>query len=159
MTRRPDADSFTLRAATLDDAADLLEWRNDAVTRAMSRNTAAISDADHRRWLACTLDDPARLLLIGCVAGGKVGMARFDRLARDSWEVNINVAPAHRGKGWSHALLAAALEVVVVAHRPASIVAEIKPDNVPSSRLFEAHGFHRIGRFGGVNRFVLSCDG
>jgi len=151
--------SFVLRDATLDDAAELLEWRNDAVTRAMSRNTTAVSDADHRRWFARTLDDPAKLLLVGCIAGDKVGMVRFDRLASSTWEVNINLAPGHRGKGWSHALLAAALESVMAAHRPAEIVAEIKPENVPSRRLFEAHGFRRIGSFGEVDRFVLSCRG
>lgn len=158
MNARQRPASLALRAATLDDAAAIREWRNDELTRTMSRNAAAVSEADHMRWFVRTLDDPAKLLLVGSVAGDKVGMARFDRLAPDTWEVNINLAPAHRGKGWSHDLLAAALEAVA-AHNPMEIVAEIKPENAPSRRLFEAHGFRRVGTFGEVDRFVLSCRG
>jgi phosphinothricin acetyltransferase len=73
-------------------------------------------------------------------------------------EVNINLSPAHRGKGLSHALLGAAL-TAVAPREPDTIIAEIKPANLPSLRLFEAHGFRRIGTFGDIDRFVLSRRG
>ena len=86
-----------LRRAILADAADVLAWRNDPVTRAMSRNGDAVGEAEHLAWFARAIADPSRILLIGEDAGAKVGMVRIDRGAES--EVSINVNPACRGRG------------------------------------------------------------
>jgi spore coat polysaccharide biosynthesis protein SpsF len=152
MSDKAEPASLILRVATLDDAMDILEWRNDVVTRAMSRQSDAVSRDDHLRWFTRALVDPARLLLMGCVAGEKIGMTRFDLLAPGTWEVNINLAPAQRGKGFSHVLLAVSLQTIA-ERRPQKIVAEIKPANARSRRLFEAHGFRRIEQGETMDRF------
>src|SRR5579871_1373732 len=135
-----------VRRATLADAPDVLAWRNDPHARAMSRNTDAVGDTEHMAWFVRALEDPGRLLLIGEQAGGKVGMVRIDR--GDESEVSINVNPACRGRGLGAALLAQALAQV-----DGPIVAEIKPDNRVSRRLFESAGFAPDGEREGMLRY------
>lgn len=143
-----------LRQADAADAFDILAWRNDPVTRAMSRHTEVVERDDHLHWFAATLQDPARLLLVAQDGEIKVGMARFDELTPRVWEVGINLNPACRGRGLSHAVLSGALRAIGDRH-PERIVAEIKPANDVSRHLFEAHGFRKIARSGGMDTFEL----
>jgi RimJ/RimL family protein N-acetyltransferase len=152
-SRRTSA-NLTLRPATVDDATDLLDWRNDPVTRTMSRHTELIDREDHLQWFGAALHDPAKLLLVGVIDGSKVGVARFDLLAPRVWEVSINLSPCHRGKGLSHAVLSCALDAIKTRH-PGRIIAEIKPVNSVSRHLFEACGFRKIAS-GEVDTYELA---
>ena len=70
--REPAAAAVDLwvRPATEADADALLRWRNDPVTRAASRDTGEVGAEQHRAWLAATLADPGRHLLL---AVGRAG--------------------------------------------------------------------------------------
>lgn len=121
----------------------------------MSRNTDVVGRDAHRAWFASALRDPARLLLIGYLDGNRIGMARFDLLAPDVWEVSINLDPRRRGKGLSRLLLAAALEEIS-RRAPRTIVAEIKPENAVSQHLFASLGFRLVVRGETMNRYELA---
>jgi ribosomal protein S18 acetylase RimI-like enzyme len=123
-----------VRRATEADALDVLAWRNDPLTRAMSRHRDEIDEASHLAWFAGALANPQVTLLIGEAEGEKVGMVRFDHL--EPTEVSINVNPACRGRGHGYALLTGALEQV-----RGDVVAEILEENLASQRLFERAGF------------------
>ncbi|MBL8771318.1 MAG: GNAT family N-acetyltransferase [Phenylobacterium sp.] len=135
-----------LRRATEADCVDLWRWRNDPVTRAMSRTSDEVDLAAHTAWFRGALLNPSITLLIGETDDGKVGMVRFDH--RDETEVSINLNPAFRGQGLSMALLGQALESVAGA-----VFAEIKDENAASRRLFERAGFRRIGGGQGLGRY------
>jgi RimJ/RimL family protein N-acetyltransferase len=139
--------SLTVRKATADDASDLLAWRNDPQTRAMSRTTEPVEAADHARWFKRTLQDSASTLLIGEDDGRKVGMVRLVR--GEETEVSINLNPAVRGRGLARQLLALAL-----AEERGAVLAVIKPENLPSIRLFEGAGFVLEGVRHGLARYV-----
>jgi RimJ/RimL family protein N-acetyltransferase len=138
-----------VRRATAEDALDVLAWRNDAITRAMSRNADVIDEATHLAWFGQALEDPARILLIGEEGGAKAGMVRFD-LGAES-EVSININPAFRGRGVGAELLVLAMSSV-----DGLVLAEIKPENVASQRLFERAGFVRSGERDGMLRYLRS---
>lgn len=135
-----------LRQATLGDSLDLWRWRNDPVTRAMSRNSEAVELASHEAWFRRALEGPEISLFIGETEEGAVGMVRFDHGAET--EVSINLNPAFRGRGLSHALLAAGL-----AEAAGVVFAEIKDENAASRRLFEQAGFRLVGRVGNRGRY------
>jgi UDP-2,4-diacetamido-2,4,6-trideoxy-beta-L-altropyranose hydrolase len=137
------AASITVRSATADDAGQLFAWRNHPQVRAVSRNTAPIDKASHHRWLARTLVDPQRLLLIGEVGSLDVGTARFDLdEPTGSAEVSIHLDPAYVGLGLGASLLAAAearaRERLTEARR---FVATVLDGNDGSHRLFGAAGY------------------
>ncbi|HEY0436568.1 MAG TPA: GNAT family N-acetyltransferase [Phenylobacterium sp.] len=136
-----------VRPATAADALDVLAWRNDPVTRAMSRSREAVDEAAHMAWFERALADPKVTLLIGEEGGTKLGMVRFDHL--QATEVSINVNPACRGQGRGQALLAAALAQV-----SGEVVADVLEDNLASRRLFERAGFVLSGAHAGLRRYV-----
>jgi UDP-4-amino-4,6-dideoxy-N-acetyl-beta-L-altrosamine N-acetyltransferase len=77
-----------LRLATMDDALDVLAWRNDPVAIAMSKTPGATDQKTHMAWFARAIRDEARVLLIALNRDEKVGLVRFDRTG-DAWLVSI----------------------------------------------------------------------
>lgn len=133
-------EGLTLRAATTDDAALLLSWRNDPATRQNSRQQNEVSPAEHRAWLDGALADPQRRLLIVLSDGVPAGQVRLDKHGATA-EISVTVAPAFRGKRLAAKALrlaeAAALDFGVV-----TLVAEIRPDNQPSIKAFKNAGYY-----------------
>lgn len=138
---------LTIRPATFDDALDILEWRNDPQSRAMSRDSDVIAQEDHLRWFEASLGRDNRRFFIGEFEGVKVGMMRFDRLHGDDWEVSHNMAPASRGRGLGQQMVNAVLGAFVVP----TIFAEIRQDNPACWRIYERAGF-RLVRSDETNR-------
>ena len=129
------------RPATLHDARQLWQWRNDPATRAGSRSSAEVAWDDHLGWLTASLTRTDRILLVVEDGDGPVGTVRWDlvpepegeRAGSHDWEVSITVAPQRRGQSLARPLLRAA-----------------------EAALSRAHGSH--GRVGPVAS-GLPCDG
>lgn len=134
-----------LRPATMDDAKAVLEWKNDPLALAMSKNTKPISVAGHMAWFEQSLAGAFREILIAHEDARPVGMVRFDRDDDDLY-VSINVAPAERGRGYGRRMLDMALSP------NQSYVAEIRPENTASLRLFAGCGFRRVDTEGAFVR-------
>lgn len=138
------ADTITLRPATSTDAALLLEWRNDPVTRANSFNTARVAEAEHRDWFTASLKNPQRRILIAVRDGAPVGMVRAD-LVGGATELSWGVAPRERGRGAGKAIVAVAVKLI-----GGSITARIKAGNAASARVALSAGFVLEREEGGV---------
>lgn len=138
-----------IRKATSEDALDVLAWRNDPLTRAMSRVQDVVEEASHGAWFSKAINDPRRTVLIGELDEQKIGMVRFDH--GDETEISININPSFRGRGLGYQLLCAAL-----AYVGGPIVAEIRDDNIASLRLFERAGFVCDSAVGGLHRYLRS---
>lgn len=136
-----------IRYATIDDAVDVLEWRNDPVSVAASK-TGTVNLSDHLSWFAKSMHNPNRCLFIVTEGKHRVGMVRFDKI-QDAWLVSINIAPAERGKGYGEA----ALRMAIAKISNSRLLAEIKLDNLASIRIFERCGFRRIGAKDGLLQF------
>ena len=136
-----------VRKATKADALDVLSWRNDPLTRSMSRASDEVGEAPHLEWFEQAVADPSRTLLIGEVDGQKIGMVRFDH--GEEIEVSININPACRGRGLSYALLTESMTWV-----RGTLVAEIRAENLASQRLFEHAGFSFCGVRDELRRYV-----
>jgi RimJ/RimL family protein N-acetyltransferase len=137
--------TVVLRPAVIEDAAMLLAWANDPVTRAASRRHDPIAAAGHRRWLERRLATPNdNRIWIGESAGVPIGVVRFERREPDAIEVSITVAPEARGRGLGRPLLEAGVAAAREAFGPVTIVADILPGNEASRRLFTGAGFERV---------------
>jgi len=130
-----------VRRATADDAQLLFEGRNAEAVRRWSLDTHAIDWQRHQVWLAASLNNPQRLLLIAEADDGPVGMLRYD-LDGTRAEVSIYLFEGRFGLGWGRALLARG-EVFVTAHWPQleAITAQVLPANQPSLKVFREAGF------------------
>ena len=132
---------ITVWPATLDDAADLLAWRNDPGTRAMCLTDVLVGWGGRVAWLTRTLATTDRRLLILEAGGRSAATARFDY--DDPTEFSFTIAPAFRCKSLSLQLMSAA-----IATEPA-FIAHIRASNRPCQRLAEAAGL-RLVRDGAI---------
>jgi RimJ/RimL family protein N-acetyltransferase len=128
-----------LRAATLADAALLMTWRNDPATRAASRNTAEVDEEEHAAWLARTLADPYRLLLVAELEGTPVGQVRLE-WGGERWEISVSLAAEARGRGLSIPLIEGGVEWVE-DEGGGWVEAWVRPENARSRAAFERAGF------------------
>jgi RimJ/RimL family protein N-acetyltransferase len=139
-----------LRRAGVNDALDLLAWRNDPHTRAMSCNSDELKLEDHLAWFSRALEDADRLILIAEIQGEKVGMVRFDRRVL-GWEVSVVVAAACCGKGYGQAILREGLVYLQTLANSPDVTATVRLDNVASQRIFAHCGFHLVGSADGFD--------
>jgi UDP-2,4-diacetamido-2,4,6-trideoxy-beta-L-altropyranose hydrolase len=116
-----------IRPATIEDAFHLFHWRNDALTRAMSKNSDAVAWPDHVKWLTARLEKPG--LFIAEVDRVPVGTFRVD-----DGEISYTVAPEYRRKGYGLAMLNKAREMF------GPLRAEIFPHNTASMKIAEQAG-------------------
>jgi len=133
--------SVKARPAAPDDSLMLLRWRNDPVTRTMSRSPSAVSLHGHETWFQRVLDDASRELFVVERGHVPIGTVRFDQHRTAEWEVSITIAPETRGHGLSRLVLAAGEEAFLTKHPDSRIIAAVLPDNVPSQRLFQGRGY------------------
>lgn len=130
-----------LREATLEDARLIFDGRNAEAVRRWSQDSRLIGFDEHRAWLAASLLDPQRLLLIAEAADGPVGVLRYD-LDGTSARVSIYLFDGRFGLGWGRALLVRG-EAVATSRWPQLevITAQVLPDNHASSGVFRHAGF------------------
>lgn len=133
------------------DSKLIWEWRNDPVTRQMSRTTDAISWEDHQAWYA----GAHGRIVIASVDGVPASVMRFDRIGPRHAEININLNPAMRGKGLGAPILISGCMYAFDNLRFDKIRAEIKPDNLPSINIFEMAAFVFTGIHDGLRRYEL----
>lgn len=135
-----------LRPAAITDCEQVLAWRNEPATRAMSIDQNVISLDQHRPWFERTLINPRRLLLIGTLADAPqtgIGVCRFD-IDNDgmSAEANINLAAAFHGQRLSVPLLAGGIAMFKERNPAIRLLhAKIRAENTASRRCFAECGF------------------
>ncbi len=132
-----------LRAATINDASNLFEWRNALETRRYSSNPNPIEIADHLRWLQHSLVLPNRRLLIAEHQNNPIGVLRFDiDVLLEQAEISIYLVPGLAGKGWGTKILESGTEWIKNnLPQIKNLVAKILADNVSSQRAFEKAGY------------------
>jgi RimJ/RimL family protein N-acetyltransferase len=118
-----------LRPAEMQDTSLLLTWRNDELTRQMSRSQETVGFEGHVAWLKTKLSDPSVYFMIAEENGIPVGTVRID-----NGELNYTVSPEHRGCGIATAML------TLVKERFGPFRAEIKKENIASVRAAEKAG-------------------
>lgn len=132
---------LALRPVGPDDSYTLWSWRNDAVTRAASRQSEAITWPTHTAWFNRTLADPGRRLWLAHRQGCLAGVIRFDAMADGRHEVSLYLDPGLHGLGLGAALLSAGEQTLAQCLGSTTVHAEVLPDNPASRRLFQASGY------------------
>ena len=131
------------------DAAQVMAWRNDPVTLAVSyHHEPKVWDSFWPEFVEAYFPEGAPPPAFAVEAGRRVGFLRFVPVAEPdgTWcvDLSINVAPAARGQGRGRAMLAAA-EAWLREAGVGRIHAEVRVDNAASRRSFEAAGYRPLG--------------
>ncbi len=142
--------NIALRKATMDDAAILLDWRNDEETRKQSFNMDMVLLENHLKWLMEVLANPVRQLFVVELDGVPTGTIRADEDVDGSFELSWTVAPAMRGRGVGKAML-----VVVCELFPGELTAQVKTENAASMSMATSVGFTLEKEADGVLHYRL----
>ena len=121
------------RKATIEDAKLLFDWRNDPLTRQMSRTTEPVEWTGHVEWLTKRLERQESDLFIFELAGRPVATIRID-----GDEVSYTVAPEDRGHGIATEMLK------IIREHFGSLKAEIFPHNIASIKAAAAAGMQIV---------------
>ncbi len=134
---------IALRPMIEADARQLFEWANDPVSRATAIKPEPILWEEHLAWFERRIADPGTLLLHCSIGGEGCGQVRYDVDGdKRAAVVSISVAGEFRGRGLSKRLIA--LGEAQLRARYAGVdqvLAYVRPDNVPSQKLFLGSGF------------------
>tara|TARA_B100000886_G_scaffold335975_1_gene293921 strand:- start:369 stop:845 length:477 start_codon:yes stop_codon:yes gene_type:complete len=148
-----------IKKAKDEYSKDIWKWRNDKVTRKMSKNSAYIPWDNHKKWFSEAIKDPNTLFYIGKVGNISIGSIRFvkDQKCIDNYYVNINISPNFRGKGLSKDFLKNGIKRFLSDVNKINILkAEVKNINNKSNKLFLDYGFEKVGILtNGINTFRL----
>lgn len=146
-----------IRLVEAQDSEEILRWRNDAVTRAMSLDSEIVDAEQHEKWFARLLNDQRRIALVGTAGGKAIGWVRFDPLAgQNEFLVSISVAPESRSKGMGSQLLGLALRHLRGSCREPIVYAKVKDSNVSSLKVFQKHGFQNSEEVDLLHTLILS---
>lgn len=143
-----------LRSATLEDADDLLAWRNDPATRAASFDTAPVDRGTHVAWLRARLDRDDHRLWIAELAGAAVGIVRFGIDERAA-TISVNVAPERQGAGLGTRMIGSGCARLFAERVVDDVDAWIRPENQASVRAFRAAGFRPVEMLADRHRYRL----
>lgn len=122
-----------IRLASQQDADVLFDWRNDVLSRKMSRNTHEITREEHDAWLTAALLDSHREIYIAEMDGYPAGMVRVDyKEGGGVCELSWIVASEYRGMGIGKEMVR-----TVADSLKAMLFAEIRPENAASLRIAE----------------------
>ncbi len=153
---------INIRIANNNDSSDIFTWRNDELSRKMSRDSNEVSWQQHETWYQQKMMDKNSLLLIceDATTEVKIGVVRFD-FADDNneeAEISINLSSMARGQGYAKICLQSAI-AYMVPHYPQcqKIIADIKTDNEASKKSFEYAGFEVSSIDDGFYRCYYFC--
>lgn len=137
----------------------LWQWRNDPITRNMSKNTAKVSWEDHSFWYERVLANNSGKLYLGEEFGIHFGAVRFDKCDNENnvYEVSINISPEYRGKGYGKKLITYGIRRFLKEVDNCKFIrAEVRKQNESSNKLFKSCGFTFIENQSEINNFELS---
>ena len=133
----------TFRDASLDDARQLLAWRNDPEVRSVSFDKEVVSLATYQTWLERQLEsNNCRLLIAQTRKGQPIGQVRLNYDNPQQARICLSLDHTRRAKGLGRAIIEKACQLGFEENPIMdSIVAQIAPGNVASERAFRSVGF------------------
>ena len=142
---------ISLRPATIEDSRDLLDWRNDPVTRQNSFQQDEISLENHINWLEKVLSSSDRyLFIIQNDTNQNIGQVRFDQ-EDDRAEISLGLARTFQGRGYGVESIKYSSQKFLEDHKDITkIIAKIKEENDPSIGAFLKAGYQKYKQEEGV---------
>ena len=127
-----------LRKATIEDAEDMLRWRNDPATRNNSFSKEEIDLASHIKWLKKKLALEKCHMFILTDGKDNLGSIRVD-VTDEVGEISYMIAPEHRGKGLGKKIIG--LVEKVVPNDVKVLTGLALKENTASGKCFLANGY------------------
>lgn len=145
--------TIEIRRAAQEDCEDILKWRNDSHSRAMSINSNKVSEQEHFSWFNEVMGNSRSEVYIGFYAREKLGVVSLKQDLNFIY-VSINLNPSLRGNKLSAYFLKKVIENYCSLRKGIiSLTAKIKEENTASKKIFIKCGFRFISSENGVETY------
>ena len=135
-----------LRCATGEDIDLLFEWVNDEEVRKVSFSTDMILYSEHKKWFFNLLKSENCKQYIYCVDDEPVGQVRIT-IDGNKAGISYSICAAKRGNGYCKRMLRLVmLRIKEDFPQIRTLVAQVKPENRVSSKIFLELGYEEIYR-------------
>ena len=94
-------------------SSEILEWRNDEITRLNSINQDIISPSEHKSWLSSKIKSRETMLLMHFFESKPCGLIKLDKLDQNNFGISINLNPEFRGKKLSSLIISKSLHHLI----------------------------------------------
>lgn len=133
--------------ADSDDRRYVWNVNNDRSVRERAIDTESIPWDDHVQWYADVMSDPNRLLYVIQFDDEDCGVVRYDvNRATSEAEITIAVERDFRGRHIGRKVIERTSASILEHEAVDTVVAHVRPENVPSLKAFEAAGYVVTGR-------------
>ena len=130
-----------LRRACAEDVDLIFRWANDPLTRANAFSTEQIAYTEHVRWFEGVMNSRDAAMFIMMDDDNPVGQVRID-IDGSVAEIDYSIAPELRSQGYGQKIIGLLSEKVSRDFPDVcTLSAKVKPENVPSRKVFEAEGY------------------
>jgi RimJ/RimL family protein N-acetyltransferase len=137
------------------DIKQIFEWRNEPGVRENSFTSHKISWEEHQDYWKKRLERDSFYTFIVVADKNEVGLLRLDPAEKDKeYEVHILISSVYIGQGFGQEAISAAIKFAKKTGIK-ELIAKVKPDNIPSKKIFEKNGFEESR---GLYRFHLTKD-
>ena len=137
----PLISNLKIRPVNNEDVKLLHEWANDSDVRANSLSPDPIPFESHENWFKSKLESPNSYIYIIEIASNPIGQIRFDLNENDQVEIDYSIDKNYRGQGLGKHIVALGIDQLRRSGREERIIAQVKRDNLASSRVFLSIGF------------------
>jgi len=138
-----------LRKVEYTDWENLLEWRNDTLTRKNCVDDNFVNENEHKIWLVYAINNPDLILLIAIENNIPLGTIRGE-LDRENriYKVSWTIAPGFRNKG-----LCKKMALLFIENYTNKIRVEIKTEDVFSVKIAQYLGMSFKININGILHF------
>jgi UDP-2,4-diacetamido-2,4,6-trideoxy-beta-L-altropyranose hydrolase len=150
-------DALRLRPARREDCRLLWEWVNEPEVRASAFSPEPIPWETHRGWFESRAANGSLIFIAIDAEDEPVGQVRFDPSGEGEAEIDLSVAPTHRGRGAGSRMIALGTDRLFRETSVSTVHAFVKPDNTPSLRAFERAGFDRLSPAATRGQQAIHC--
>ena len=141
------------RLLKIEDAQEILSWRNIPEVFNFTSSGAPISIENHHKWLEVRLGKLSKEPIYILENEFRLGMFRVDEMFNKptALEISILVSPSHLGSGVGSQMMELYFENYAV-RSSVEYFAKIHRDNLKSQKFFEKHNFFKLSE---ENQFFL----
>jgi RimJ/RimL family protein N-acetyltransferase len=133
--------SCFIRKAGVEDALDILNWRNHPKIRENSFSSMSIKKVDHIEWFKEKIRNKNSYMYIYCNENDKIGVIRFDLKGKTA-VVSIMLNPDFIGMGIGEVLIKEGTNFFLLDTKKQIVIkAEIKAANIASIKAFSNAGY------------------
>jgi RimJ/RimL family protein N-acetyltransferase len=153
--------TMKLRNVTVEDCRLLFNWVNDPENRGMAFSKDTISWKSHCQWFNSKIGcSESRIYIALDMQEEAICQIRFDQVDEKKVEVDVSIAPSHRGKGYGSRLIELGTLKLFSESSIQTAHALVKCQNKKSIQAFKKANYRLLQeeQVDGHNCFHMLCE-